>query len=117
LEKLQLNVESLIFSSDKAIRIKDIREALAQALETKFKDAEIRAAIDELILKYQNEQYSFEIVEISKGFKFMTKGAYYALIASYLKLQSKKKLSKTALETLAIIAYKQPVAKSDIEHI
>lgn len=117
MEKLQLNIESLIFSAEKPIKIKDIRATLELVLQTKFKDDAIRDEIDHLINKYKSEQFSFEIVEISDGFQFMTKGSYYSLIAELLKLQSKKKLSKTALETLAIIAYKQPVTKTDIEHI
>ena len=47
----------------------------------------------------------------------MTKGAYYNTVATYLKQITKKKLSKSALETLSIIAYKQPVVKSELEKI
>lgn len=47
----------------------------------------------------------------------MTKGAYYNTVATYLKQSTKKKLSKSALETLSIIAYKQPVIKSELEQI
>ena len=74
-------------------------------------------AIDALIEKYQSEEFAIEMVEISNGFRFMTKGAYYNTVATYLKQSTKKKLSKAALETLSIIAYKQPVIKSELEKI
>jgi len=57
------------------------------------------------------------LVAISDGFQFMTKAAYHDLVGQYLRIQSKKKLSRAAMETLAIIAYKQPMTKSGIESI
>ena len=67
--------------------------------------------------KYQDENYAIELVNISNGYQFLTKKNYHAVI-SLLQLQrSKKKLSPAALETLAIIAYKQTVTKLEIEQI
>jgi segregation and condensation protein B len=57
------------------------------------------------------------LVDIADGYQFMTKGAYHNTIAIHLKQTTKKRLSQAAMETLAIIAYKQPVSKSELEEI
>jgi segregation and condensation protein B len=117
LESLSLYIESLIFASDSAITIKTLKQTLNSHFDTTIKDAEIIEAIDELKTKYNDPQHSFEILEIADGYQFMTKGAYYPLLSQHLRLESKRKLSKSALETLAIISYKQPTPKSSIEGI
>ena len=66
---------------------------------------------------YRDEQFPFELVEIAGGYQFMTKGAHHHIVSVHLKQTTKKRLSQAALETLAIVAYKQPVTKSDLEEI
>jgi len=117
LENLSLYIESLIFASDRAISIKSLKVTLDTHFDNKFKEAEITEAIEELKAKFSDPQHSFEILEIADGYQFMTKGAYYPLLSQHLRIESKRKLSKSALETLAIISYKQPTAKSAIEGI
>lgn len=117
MEKLHLYIESLIFAAEEAITIADIRATLKDVLGVTYKVEQLQEAIDALISKYQEDQYSMEIVAINEGFQFMSKGAYHDVISSFLKLMSNKKLSKAALETLSIIAYKQPVSKTDMENI
>jgi segregation and condensation protein B len=117
LENLALHIECLIFSANPSISFDDIKDALEESLATTFDDLEISGQIEQLMQKYQNQNYSIEIVEISGGFRFMTKGAYHHTIGTYLKQNTNKKLSKSALESLAIIAYKQPVTKTEIESI
>lgn len=90
---------------------------MEETFETSFKKEEIEAAILELKLRYQDPAFAFEIVEIAEGFQFLTKGAYHNTVGQYLKLTTKRRLSRSALETLSIIAYKQPVTKSDLEKI
>jgi segregation and condensation protein B len=86
-------------------------------LETKIEAEDVLAAIDRLKAKFSEDSFAFEIVEISDGYQFMTKGAYHHIVGEYLKQITKKRLSRTALETLSIIAYKQPVTKPVIEQI
>ncbi len=117
MENLALHIECLIFSANPSISYDDIKDALEESLGTTFTDTEISAQIDLLIQKYQKDTFSIEIMEISGGFRFMTKGAYHHTIGTYLKQNTNKKLSKSALESLAIIAYKQPVTKTEIESI
>jgi segregation and condensation protein B len=82
-----------------------------------FLEQDIHQKIDGLKKKYQDDAYSFEICEAGGGYQFLTKPAFQASIGIHLKQKSKKRLSTSALETLSIIAYKQPVTKTDIEHI
>lgn len=117
MEKLTLHIESLIFAGNPSISFDDIKNALEESLGTQFKDEEVADCIGTLMEKYCSDDYSFEIIEIGGGFRFMTKGAYHGTIGTFLKQNTHKKLSKSALETLAIIAYKQPVTKTELESI
>lgn len=80
-------------------------------------EKDIEQTITELIKKYNSEEHSFQINKAGGGYQFLTKPAFQASIGILLKQQSKKRLSNSALETLSIIAYKQPVTKSQIEQI
>ena len=117
MENLSLHIESLIFSANPSISFDEIRTTLEAALSTTFSDELIAENISLLMEKFASDQYSFEIMEIAGGFRFMTKGAYHNTIGTFLKLNAHKKLSKSALETLSIVAYKQPVSKAEIESI
>lgn len=95
----------------------EIHMTLNECFQSQFSEEEISKAIDILIGRYNEEMYAFEIIEIGGGFRFMTKGAYHQTISTYLRQNTHKKLSKAALETLSIIAYKQPVTKTEVEMI
>jgi len=117
LDYLSQHIEALIFSAPKTIKFDEIRDALQTAFDTKIKKADLQKSLDELVEKYKDEQYAFEIINIAEGYQFLTKSLYFTSIAEYIKLEAKRKLSKAALETLAIIAYKEPVPKSEAEKI
>ena len=78
---------------------------------------DIQGAIQRLDEKFQGEEYSFQLFKSAGGYQFLTKPAYQASIGIMLKQQSKKRLSTSAMETLSIIAYKQPISKTEIENI
>jgi len=78
---------------------------------------DIEQAIIKLEEKYKEDEYSFEPIKSGGGYQFLTKPAYQSSISILLKQQSKKRLSNSSLETLAIVAYKQPVTKSEVEQI
>lgn len=80
-------------------------------------EEDIRSAIDSLVEKYSSDTFSMEIIKSGGGFQFLTKPSYKASIGILLRQQSKKRLSTSALETLSIIAYKQPITKSEVEKI
>ena len=85
--------------------------------EAEVPDKDIDEALVKLKEKYESEQFSFEVIKSGGGYQFLTKPAYQSSIGIFLKQQSKKRLSTSALETLSIIAYKQPVTKAEIEQI
>ncbi len=117
LEHLALHIESLIFTGNPSISFDDIKQALEESLATSFEDDEIADQIGILMEKYASDHYAIEIVEMAGGFRFMTKGAFHHTIGTFLRQNTHKKLSKSALESLSIIAYKQPVTKTEIESI
>ncbi len=117
MELLNLHVESLIFTAEQPISLREIQQCLESVSETTIENDEIQKALDQLKEKYGQDEYSFELVKINQGFTFLTKGAYHTTVGQYLKHITRKMLSKAALETLAIIAYKQPVTKVEVESI
>jgi segregation and condensation protein B len=78
---------------------------------------QIEAAIDGIKEKYNSEFYPFEVKESGGGLQFLTKPLFYKTIAQLNGDKFLKRLSNAALETLAIIAYKQPITKGEIESI
>lgn len=117
MEKLAQHIEALVFATDVPVSKNDIMECLEQTFETPFTPEDVESAIEQVKERYAQDDFAIELVQISGGYQFMTKGAYHGIIASWLKLTTNKRLSKAAIETLSIIAYKQPVTKSECESI
>ncbi len=117
MEFLPQHIEALIFAAPRPISVTELQGVLSEAFGVNFAEAVILNALIELRRRYDHAQHSFEIVEIAGGYRFMSKGAYHQTIGVHLRQQSTKKLSRSALETLSIIAYRQPVTRSDLEKI
>jgi segregation and condensation protein B len=117
MEQLDLYVEVLIFAAEVPIGIDEMKNCLEAVFNTELKKNEIESAISRLQLKYASDAYSYEIVSIANGYQFLTKSEYYDVLAVLLKHKSNKKLSRSALETLAVVAYQQPVSKAEVEKI
>lgn len=117
MEKLAQHIEALIFAADSPLSPDDIRQVLEEAFETQFLEEDIAAAIGQVKARYADDDFAIELVQIAGGLQFMTKGAYHVAIGTWLKQTTKKRLSQAAIETLAVIAYKQPVSKTEIEQI
>ncbi|MDQ3049957.1 MAG: SMC-Scp complex subunit ScpB [Bacteroidota bacterium] len=114
---LAQHVESLIFTSEQAISPEEIIACLKTVYGWELKKDDITIAVKELQERYQDDFYSFELNEIAGGYQFLSKKDYHGAIHVMLQLKEKKRLSTAALETLAIIAYKQPITKPELEHI
>ncbi len=117
MEFLTQHVEALIFAAPRPVSLTELRGVLGEAFGIDFPDAVVLEALTELRTRYDHARHSFEIVEIAGGYRFMSKGAYHQTIGVHLRQQSTKKLSRSALETLSIIAYRQPVTRSELEKI
>jgi segregation and condensation protein B len=114
------HIEALIFASDKPLTTLDITELLNNAfgfMEDKISLDQVEAAIDGITEKYNSEFYPFEMRQSGGGWQFLTKKDYHKTIAQLNGDKFLKRLSAASLETLAIIAYKQPVTKGEIEAI
>ncbi len=114
---LAQHVESLIFTSEQAISPEEIISCLKTVYGWELKKDDIVLAVKEIKDRYNDDSYSFELNEIAGGYQFLSKKDYHAAIHVMLQLKEKKRLSTAALETLAIIAYKQPITKPELEHI
>jgi len=114
------HVESLIFAADRPLPVLDITDLLNNALaflEDRVTVDQVETAIEAIREKYSSEFYAFEVRESGGGFQFLTKKEYYQTVAQLNGDKFLKRLSTAALETLAIVAYKQPISKGEIEHI
>jgi segregation and condensation protein B len=114
------HIEALIFASDKSLSNEEIIELINNALgfiEDRADLEQIETAIQGIKEKYDSEFYAFELKQSGGGWQFLTKPMYHKTIALLNGDKFLKKLSAAGLETLAIIAYKQPITKSEIESI
>lgn len=111
------HIEALIFCSPRPITISDIVGALQEMFEADVPSEDVENSVRQIQEKFSEDIFSFELVKSGGGYQFLTKPAYQASIGILLKQQSKKRLSNSSLETLSIIAYKQPITKTELEQI
>src|SRR5688572_8578653 len=114
------HIEALIFASDKPLSTLEITELVNNALgfiEDRADHEQVESAITGIREKYAAEFYSFELKQSGGGWQFLTKPEYHKTVAQINGDKFIKRLSSAALETLAIIAYKQPITKSEMEAI
>jgi len=110
-KSLKLIVEALLFASDKPLAVKEIHAVLPDV-----KSAEIMGALRVLKYEYEAMGRSFALHEVGGGFQFRSRPEYGAYILKMLQA-SPARLSRATMETLAIIAYKQPVLRQEIERL
>jgi len=114
------HIEALIFASDKPLTTLEITELVNNALsfvEDKISLDQVESAIEGITEKYNSEFYAFEMKQSGGGWQFLTKKEYHKTVAQLNGEKFLKRLSAASLETLAIIAYRQPVTKGEIEAI
>jgi len=114
------HIEALIFASDKPLTTLEITELVNSAfafMDDKISLDQVESAIEAITEKYKSEFYPFEMIMSGGGWQFLTKKEYHKTIAQLNGEKFLKRLSAAAMETLAIVAYKQPVTKGEIETI
>lgn len=120
LSNLIPHIEALIFASDKPLTAAEMTDLINSAfgfMEDKVEQEQIDAALSGIVEKYNSEFYPFEVRESGGGWQFLTKKDFHKTVAQLNGEKFLKRLSAAALETLAIIAYKQPITKGEIEAI
>ncbi len=109
---LTARIEALIFASDAPLSLKKIRENIDDASEK-----EIREALQRLKERYEANASAIQVVEIAGGFQMVTRSEFAHLVSRIYQSNARSRLTQKGLETLAIIAYNQPVTKPEIEKI
>ena len=117
MQHLQAHIEALIFCNQEPVSVKELQGCMSDTLDAKVSTKDVEEVLLKIVERYSSDIYPFEVVEIAGGYQFLTKAAYQNSISTLLKHRSKRKLSTSALETLAIVAYKQPVTKHQMEQI
>jgi segregation and condensation protein B len=113
------HIEALIFASDRPLTTLDIIELLnnGELSEEKINIDQVEAAIEGISEKYSADFYPFEMKMSGGGWQFLTRKEFHKTVAQLNGEKFLKRLSAASLETLAIIAYKQPITKGEIESI
>lgn len=110
--ELKAAVEAIIYAADEPVTLDQIAKALGAEKPA------VRAALDELIAASATDERGVEVREVAGGFKMYTKPQHHDVVRKFIKsLQPPLRLSMPALETLAVIAYRQPVTAPEIEEI
>lgn len=120
ISQIILHIEALIFSSEKPLTSLELVELVNNALgfiEDRATLDQVEAAIEGIREKYATEFYPFEVRQSGGGWQFLTKGGFHKTIAQLNGDKFLKRLSAAAMEALAIIAYKQPITKGEVESI
>ena len=112
----KLQIEAILFTAENPVSVEEIYNTFT-AFEIEQSEEDIIKILQEIKAKYKHEDFAFELVNSGGGFQFLTKADYHEWISKFLNQKANKKLSSAAMETLSIIAYKQPVTKSEIEQI
>lgn len=116
--QLMLEVEALIFASNEPLKVEQIASIIGSKYEQIIEPDVILNAIEGIQEKYNNnEHYPFEVKKTGGGYQFLTRTQFHPIIAQLNGDKYNKKLSATAMETLAIVAYRQPITKTEIEYI
>ncbi|MGH9769504.1 MAG: SMC-Scp complex subunit ScpB [Blastocatellia bacterium] len=111
-DELKPVIESLLFVADEPLPFKQLCKILGDAPE-----ADVKSALDELVADYESRGSGLEAREIAGGWRISTRPQHYEFIRKYLKSRPSARLSLPSLETLAVIAYKQPITIPEILEI
>ena len=112
-------IEALIFSSDDSLSMEEIIRAVKSidGEDVELTKDEVEHAVDLLNQKYSDSSNSFRILRIANGYLYATSEMFSKYVGYLSSERTKRRLSQAALETLSIIAYKQPITKPELESI
>ncbi len=110
-------IEALIFTAPQAITLEEIKYCLENTFGLSIELQQIEDWVDELKHRYSSDQFGIELRELAGGLQFMSKPSQFNPVAEFIKLTNKRKLTKASMESLAIVAYKQPISKTEVEQI
>lgn len=111
ISKIEAAIEAILFAMGEPVTVSQLSEALEQDGET------VRNVVHQLMEQYNDEKRGIRIIEIEDGFQLCTKNEYYDVLSKVVNIPKKHMLTDVQLETLSIIAYKQPITRTEIEAI
>lgn len=111
MENIKYAIEGILFAAGEPVKAAKLAVVLGAEVE------EIEKAVEELKAEYERDHRGFAIIDILEGYQICSRPEYYTYIQEILGEQRKQPLSNAAMEALAIIAYKQPITRGQIEHI
>lgn len=104
-------IEAMLFVSGEPVALASLKGVMDMP------ESDIKQAVEELIAEYQARDRGIIIIEIAQGYQMVTNPLYAKLLRRFTNTATSNKLSMPALETLAIVAYKQPLIKAEVEQI
>jgi segregation and condensation protein B len=120
-------IEALLFSAQKPLSIREIATAIKGAEDdsaaatpnefSRVRESEVAAALEQLKIEYIDQQRAFQLMEKAEGWQLATDPQYAQWVRQLFPAQKPARLSAPALETLAIIAYRQPITRADVEAV
>jgi segregation and condensation protein B len=120
-------IEAILFSAQKPLSMREIATAMKSAQAdpagagpnefSRVREAEVAAALEELKIQYVEQQRAFQLVEKAEGWQLATDPQYAQWVRQLFPAPKPARLSAPALETLAIIAYRQPITRADVEAV
>lgn len=111
-DKIQGIVEALVFAADEPLPLKQIQDLIDDV-----KPSEIKKAVEALNHEYKQTGRAFQIVEAAGGYQMVTRDSYSQYLRKLFQKKVKSRLSQAALETLSVIAFKQPVSRVEVDAI
>jgi segregation and condensation protein B len=112
-ERARQIVEALLFASDQPVPLARVAQMLGKDYDAKS----VRAIVEALNAEYAGQNRSFELVEIAGGFQMLTKSEFKTWVGELYKHRRQEKLTPSAVETLAIVAYRQPILRVTVDDI
>lgn len=111
-------IESIIFASPEPVRSKDLLKILNRKIESlDLTETDVVELVQHLVEKHERCGLSFGLRKLGDAYQFVTKEQYHEWLADFRHVNENRKLTQTAIETLSIVAYKQPVTKPEIDQI
>lgn len=112
-DELKAVIEALLFASEKPLSVEELKEAF----EEKLTSEDIAESLNGLKADYQNQNRGIRLFEMAGGYQFVTDSRLAPYLKRFYQEREKKRLSQASLETLSVVAYRQPVTRADIEFI
>lgn len=116
-EEFKFAIEALLFASERPLTLLEIAQAFSGEEEVGPTDAVLRRSLEVLRNDYESQRRGFRLLEIAGGYQLVSDPRFSETLKRFYQSRIKKRLTQAALETLSVIAYRQPVTRADVEFV